>query len=420
MSYQNYLNIKDDILYETDGNGLCRQSLGIMAFFKMRYNGLDLKPLQSRIEQEIVKNPHNAAALLDSASLMFLTASSASGALKFIKGRNANALQRQQAAFEQTVFFKTHRSPSPSLRVLVLAAPGEITCNTPIEFLLQDDEIDTTYWYILPDAPEKESIPEHDIAVVIASLSDVTQPTIDRIEKMLPKWPKPVLNRIENLKKFARDQFFTYAKGISGLYIPETRAIARSDISESDPPYPYPFIIRPIKSFGGRGLSKIEHASDLTGYLDSHYGTDFFVSPFIDYSSADGLFRKYRIAVIDGKSFPCHMAISDKWALWYMNAEMAGNEKKLAEENDFLLNFDKDNLGKKYGGALNQLAERIGSEYFVLDCAETKTGELLIFEGGHDMVVHDMDSPILNPVKNEHMHRLFHAFQMMLKAHARK
>ena len=73
---------------------------------KMEYDHVDLRPLQKRIEQEIVKNPHNAAALIDSAYLMFLTGSNASGAMKFVKGRNAYALQRQQAAFDQSVFFK--------------------------------------------------------------------------------------------------------------------------------------------------------------------------------------------------------------------------------------------------------------------------------------------------------------------------
>ena len=350
---------------------------------------------------------------------MFIKGKNPSGSVKFVKGRNAYALQRQQDAFEQTVFFKMRESPSPSLRVLALAAPGEIYCNGLIEFLLQNDDIDLTFWYVLPDTPEIKSLPEHDIAIVISSLSDLTKPSTDRIQKILHKWPKPVINRIENIQKFRRDQFFTFAHGISGIYIPETKVVLRSQMTAKKPPYPYPFIIRPLDSFGGHGLSKIEKFSDLSEYLNKHQLTEFFLSPFIDYSSPDGLFRKYRIAVIDGKAFPSHMAISEKWALWYYNAFMANNKKKISEENQFLLNFDKDSLGKKYGTALKQLAKKIGSEYFVLDCAETKTGELLIFEGGHDMIVHDMDSPALFPVKNKHMHKLFHAFQKMIKSHTK-
>lgn len=416
--YQKYLNIKDDILYEPNVNGTCQKSLGIRAFMKMTYDGINLKPLQERLEQEIMKNPHNAAALLDSAALTFMKGTNAAGALKFVKGINAYALERQQAAFDQAVFFKIRQSSSPRLRVLALAAPGEITCNTPIEFLLQNDEIDLTFWYVLPDTSDIKSIPEHDIAIVIAAISDFTKPSTDRIQKIVQNWPKPVINRIENIEKFSRGKFYAFANTIPGIYMPETKMVLRSDITGKTTPCPYPFIIRPKESFGGRGLSKIEQSSDLSSYLNSRHETEFFVSPFIDYSSEDGLFRKYRVAVIDGKAFPFHMAISEKWALWYYKAGMLDDEKKISEENNFLSNFDKDNLGKKYGEALSQLAKKIGSEYFVLDCAETKTGQLLIFEGGHDMVVHDMDSPIRFPVKNEQAKKLFHAFQMMLKSHA--
>ena len=53
--YQNYLNIKNDTLYELDDAGACQKSLGIAAFMKMSYNGIDLNPLQKQIEQEIAK-----------------------------------------------------------------------------------------------------------------------------------------------------------------------------------------------------------------------------------------------------------------------------------------------------------------------------------------------------------------------------
>ncbi|MBS0654465.1 MAG: hypothetical protein JSR46_01700 [Verrucomicrobia bacterium] len=382
-----------------------------MIFLKMAHDGIDLLPLQERIEQEVVKYPHNAAALLDSAALTFLKGSDATGAMEFVKGVNVLGQKRQQAAFEQSVFFTVRESAAPTLRVLALAAPGEVNCNAPIEFLLQNDDIETTFWYVLPDRQDEGAVPEHDIAVVISDLSDSSKETADRIQKMEQSWPKPLINRIENLQKFARDRFFSFAKGIAGIYIPETRVVSRTDAM----PFPYPFIIRPLHSFGGHGLSKIEKQSDLESYLETHFESQFFTSPFIDYSSSDGLFRKYRIAVVDGKAFPVHMAINEKWALWYYSSGMLESEEKIAEEVNFLLNFDTSGLGKKYGAAIEQLAKKIGSEYFVLDCAETKTGELLIFEGGHDMVVHDMESPTRFPVKNEKMQELFRAFQTMLK-----
>ena len=44
------------------------------------------------------------------------------------------------------------------------------------------------------------------------------------------------------------------------------------------------------------------------------------------------------------------------------------------------------------GSALAETARRIDLEYFGIDCAETKDGELLIFEADNVMIVHNMDS----------------------------
>ena len=67
-------------------------------------------------------------------------------------------------------------------------------------------------------------------------------------------------------------------------------------------------------------------------YLEQRGEDSFFVSPFIDYASKDGLFRKYRIALIDGRPFPVHMAVAEEWKVWYLNADMALSVANRAEE----------------------------------------------------------------------------------------
>ncbi len=49
---------------------------------------------------------------------------------------------------------------------------------------------------------------------------------------------------------------------------------------------------------------------------------EFFISRFIDYSGKDGLFRKFRVALIDGKPYACHMGVSSNWMIHYVNAGM--------------------------------------------------------------------------------------------------
>ena len=62
------------------------------------------------------------------------------------------------------------------------------------------------------------------------------------------------------------------------------------------------------------------------------------------------------------------------------------------------------------------MAERVGLDYFTVDCAETEDGELLIFEADNTAVVHNMDLPDVFPYKPPQMRKIFDAFAAMLVA----
>ena len=153
-------------------------------------------------------------------------------------------------------------------------------------------------------------------------------------------------------------------------------------------------------------------------YLAQQPDEDFFVSRFVDYASADGLYRKYRIVIVDGRPFACHMAISDQWNIWYLNAGMAADASKRGEEEAFMRTFD-EGFAARHAGALAAIIARIGLDYFTLDCAENKNGGLLLFEADNTAVVHDMDSPEIYPYKPPQMRKIFAAFAAMLHGRAR-
>ena len=175
----------------------------------------------------------------------------------------------------------------------------------------------------------------------------------------------------------------------------------------------YPIIIRPIDSHAGNGLSKIESVSDLTGYLVQSPEDHFFVAPFIDYSNDDGLFRKYRIILIGGKPYVCHMAISARWMVHYLNADMLENADHRAEEAQCMANFDQT-FALQHATAFNAIYQQLGLDYVGIDCAQTPDGKLLIFEVDSNMIVHNMDSAEIFPYKKIQMPKLFNAFGQML------
>jgi len=111
------------------------------------------------------------------------------------------------------------------------------------------------------------------------------------------------------------------------------------------------------------------------------------------------------------------MAISSRWMIHYLNADMIDNQQNRAEEAAFMRDFDTS-FGARHQEALREVARRCGLDYLIMDCGETRDGRLLIFEIGNAMIVHSMDPEHLFPYKAGQMKKLFGAFQAMLRARA--
>jgi len=74
----------------------------------------------------------------------------------------------------------------------------------------------------------------------------------------------------------------------------------------------------------------------------------------------------------------------------------------------------------RHQGALAAMIDRVGLDYFTVDCAQNRCGELLIFEADNTAVVHNMDSPELFPYKPPQMRAIFEAFAAMLYRRVRQ
>src|SRR6185437_6326197 len=181
----------------------------------------------------------------------------------------------------------------------------------------------------------------------------------------------------------------------------------------------FPIIVRPRGSHAGSGLAKLDDAAALTGYLEGRTEEMFFVSRFVDYSSADQLFRKCRIVFVDGRPYACHMAIADRWDIWYLNAGMSQSAAKRREEESFMRTFDAG-FAHRHAAALAAIVARIGLDYFIVDCAETRDGRLLVFEADNTAIVHDMDPQDVFPYKPPQMRKIFDAFAAMIERSSRE
>jgi glutathione synthase/RimK-type ligase-like ATP-grasp enzyme len=90
----------------------------------------------------------------------------------------------------------------------------------------------------------------------------------------------------------------------------------------------FPIIVRPLDSHAGHGLEKLVSPAEIAAYLQEIQSDEFYIARFVDYRSADGQFRKYRVMLIDGKPYIAHMGISQHWMIHYLNAGMAESAEK--------------------------------------------------------------------------------------------
>ena len=271
--------------------------------------------------------------------------------------------------------------------------------------------------------PLPDTLPDHDVAIVVAPDGDAAQASMQIIAQLVAAWPRPVLNLPAAIGLLDRDRLYQSLHGIADLEIPQTARAGRAQLEQLAvgtlgldtllEDGGFPIIIRPIGSHAGFGLEKITDRDGLATYLAERTEIDFFISRYVDYAGPDGKFRKYRIVIVDGKPYACHMAIADEWKVWYLNADMALSVRHRLEEAMFMEMFDRD-FGLLHAAALAELSARIGLDYVAIDCAETRTGSLLLFEADNTAIVHDMDPPSVYPYKSPQMQKIFKAVQAML------
>jgi hypothetical protein len=386
--------------------------IGFARLTRMAFEGGDLRPLRDQLLARLANGTASAGEGLDLSLITQLLGDKQAGM----------AIQAEVLSFHQ-LYRSPCSSEQPKMRVLALAAAIDMGGNTPIEFLLENSSIELQTLYVVSGADLPSPLPEHDVAIVIASDSEECIEALRKIDAMAPRWPRPLLNRPHAVRNLDRDKLHRLLRGIGGLEIPATLSVARAqllpiaasetDLSSISAELKFPIIMRPRGSHAGKGLAKLDDAGVVGRYLGEHPEDLFFVSRFVDYSSADGLFRKYRIVFVDGKPYACHMAIADRWDIWYLNAGMAQNAAKRGEEECFMRDFD-DDFALRHADALAAVVGRVGLDYFTIDCAENRAGELLIFEADNTAVVHNMDSPEVFPYKPPQMRKIFDAFAAML------
>jgi hypothetical protein len=382
-------------------------SLGLAFLGRLVFEGDRLGGVWNALISRLSVDPSDAGAMLDLSTLLQM------------RGDRDGGLKLQASALALSRAYRTTHGSGRGLRILAFMAPGDLMTNTPLDFMLEGSDVELTTWYVDGAVPSPADLPEHDIAFLAISQADDGSAALAGLGDALASWPRPVVNgRPDLIAALTRNGVADAFARHPLIVCPATRqadraqleavAAAGQPLGSLHPDLAWPVIVRPIGSHAGKGLEKIDDAAALAGYLAGHTAQAFFIAAFFDYAGADGLFRKLRVVFVNGRPFVAHMAVSERWMVHYLNADM-GKPANRREEARVMATFD-EGFALRHRAAFEALTTTFGLDYVGIDCAETLDGRLVVFEADVAMIVHAMDSAELYPYKKPAMAKLFAGF----------
>jgi tetratricopeptide (TPR) repeat protein len=330
----------------------------------------------------------------------------------------AKAAYARAARIQPLIPRRAVKSP-PDFRVLALYAP--FAGNTPAEYLFKDAAYDVDTVSILgADQPDVAALGAVQVIVNLISDADQADTALPSAARLVERLDKPVVNDPDKIRRTTRDAVATLLPGIPACRIPRiVRINAGADISvaalEALLPFSCPLLARPAGTHGGDDFEKIASLAELSDLLARRRDSDNYVIEYIDTRSADGHFRKCRFIFVDGDVLPYHLAIGNDWKVHHVTTDMANQPWMQQEEATFLTNPGAVFSAAHYQ-ALHTIRDRIGLDFFGIDCALDAAGDIVVFEANASMLVHDDNADF--PYKDPAVRAIKAAFDAMLRKRA--
>jgi tetratricopeptide (TPR) repeat protein len=326
----------------------------------------------------------------------------------------AEAAYAAAARIRPLVQRRAIKSP-PDFRLLALYAPFD--GNIPIQYLFKDASYDIdTLAFFGADEPDISALGDIDVVINLISEADQAAAMLPAAARLAAKLGKPVVNDPDKILRTTRDAATGLLTGIPACRIPRIlRLEAGSDVSAAALaaclPFAFPVLARPAGTHGGDDFEKLENLDELARFLAPRQKHDHYVIEYVDYASCDRHFRKYRFIFVGKEILPYHLAIGNDWKVHHVSSDMASQPWMRQEEAAFLAN-PAAVFNAAHDQALRIVRERIGLDYFGIDCGLDRCGNLVVFEVNASMLVHDDNVEF--PYKDPFVRAIKAAFNAML------
>ncbi len=314
-----------------------------------------------------------------------------------------------------------HASTERRLRVGVLTAPGFV--NTPTEFLVDRTGrlVETIPLLDGVGYPLAQVGRSYDVFFNAIADADGAASALRLADRLLAEMPVPVLNRPADVARTTRDQIAARLGDIPEAVVPVTRRVRRQALLRGEAAalleeVGFPLLSRPIGSHGGDDVRKAADAEALRRHAEGDGTDELYLTRFVEYASADGVYRKYRVVFVGGTLFPYHLSVSAGWLNHYFRSDMSRSEGHRVEEAAFL-NEPERHLGATAVAALRRIAERIDLDYFGVDFALHRDGRLVLFECNPVMLIMTPQTDVFR-YRHEAALRIRNAFSALLQRRA--
>ena len=340
-----------------------------------------------------------------------------------ITGDRELALEHQRRALELTRLFSENGPDALRPQILLLKAAGDWQANLPTDFIVRREDWGAIHTYFVSGdgPPPLEDLPFTDIIFNAVAEPDLTRPELATAGQIIAGLAQPTINRPEQVALTGRAEVAAALADIphchvpASLRLPAGAAAAVLADAQVGKTLTYPLLVRPVGTHAGQGVHLVETETTLNAALAELAGRELYATQFVDYRNADGLYRKYRVIVVDGKPYPFHMAISKRWLVHYYNAVLDDPAMMDREEERFLADFDTV-FAAPLREALAEMARRLKLDFFGVDCSIGPDGRLLLFEVDVGVIVHVMDDPVRHAYKHRYVPRIFEAVKKMIES----
>ena len=219
---------------------------------------------------------------------------------------------------------------------------------------------------------------------------DSCSEALGMVERIVAKSGRPCFNHPIAIGRTTRDEVSRALSGIEGLKVPKTirvhersgaelrNAIVRAGLT-------FPVLMRVAGFHLGMSLMKVDTPDQIElvcGDLERDDRSSLYVTEFCDFVSADGLYRKYRIAVVGGEIFLRHLYIGASWLI-HRARTVPGTEP---EERGFLDSFDAQWV-PRLTPMFQEIGRRLELDFFGVDCNIDPSGRVLLFEANACMKI---------------------------------